>query len=293
MSEPSPMRRKIGASRRDAPPPPSPQRVWRRAVVHGLTRGLGLEVAAREAAVDPCLPDAAIALMQEGTLAALLDSPGGYGVAMLDAGSLSALVEWQTAGRLRAVAAAPRRPTATDAAMVADLLDRILSTQEAMVAELAPPRAPTGFRYATALAEPREIGLHLSDSTHDHWRIDLALGPDGKREGRLDLVLPREPSTPQKKRSDGWERQIEARVMGCEIALTAQLARVTMGADRLRALAAGERITLPMRTISTVRVLGPGGDHVAIGRLGQSAGRKALRIETPPADTFVAAGGDG
>ena len=73
MTDQSPLRRKIGAIRQDAPPLPSPERVLRRAIVHGLSRGLGLMVEVEKPTRTPIQPEKAVALMGEGTLAVLLD----------------------------------------------------------------------------------------------------------------------------------------------------------------------------------------------------------------------------
>lgn len=289
MSETTTLRRKLGASRAEVPPPHSPGRAWRRAVMHGISRGLGLDVAAGAAECGPCMPEDAAGLMEVGTLSVLLDSPAGYGVALIDPGAVSGLIEWQTLGRLRANPPPPRPATETDAAMVADCLDRILSAQQSMV-ELTPaPHPPSGFRFATRLAEPREVALHLADGVHDHWRIDLHLGPGGQRAGRLHFILPREVSVDRIEPDRTWGPRMESLVLGTEVRLVAELARLTLSAEKLRELTVGQKLTLPVRAISTVRIVGPSGIVIGKGRLGQSAGRKALRIEAPPDEAFVAA----
>lgn len=298
MTDQSPLRRKIGAIRHDAPPLPSPDRVLRRAIVHGFSRGLGLMAEAEKPTRGSIQPEKAAALMGEGTLAVLLDGAAGPGVLLLDPGPLAAVIEQTTTGRLGKRPPRPRAPSATDAALVADTFDRIFATHEAMVNELKITGAVTGFCYAAPLAKPRDIVLALPDETHDHWSSRLSFPEDEHRGGAMHLILPTEAAAAAAKSEGGsmpdWAARIEERVMPSEITLQAELGRTILSAAELRALRVGDRVTLPRGQVGKVRLLGSGGVCVAMGRLGQTAGRKAVRLEKPSEeedDTFEAASG--
>ena len=296
MTDQSPLRRKIGAIRQDAPPLPSPERVLRRAIVHGLSRGLGLMVEVEKPTRTPIQPEKAVALMGEGTLAVLLDGAAGPGVLLLDPGPLAAMIEQTTTGRLGKRPPRARTPSATDAAIVADTFDRIFSTHEAMLKELQLTAAVSGFCYAAPLAKPRDIVLGLPDETHDHWSTRLTFAEDERRGGEMHLILPTEAAAAAAKEGESppdWSVRMEERVMASEVTLEAQLGRTTITADALRALRPGDRVMLPREQVGRVSLIGPGGACVANGRLGQTAGRKAVRLEQPveeEADPFEEAG---
>lgn len=298
MTDQSPLRRKIGAIRQDAPPLPSVERVLRRAIVHGFSRGLGLMAEVEKPTRETIQPEKAAALMGEGTLAVLLDSPAGPGVLLLDPGPLAAVIEQTTTGRLGKRAPRARTPSATDAALVADTFDRIFSTHEAMVNELKLTGAVTGFCYAAPLAKPRDIILALPDEGHDRWSSRLTFPDDEHRGGAMHLILPTEAAAAATKSegasSPDWAAKIEGRVMPSEVTLEAELGRTVLTAADLRALRVGDRVNLPRGQVGKVRLLGPGGVCVATGRLGQAGGRKAVRLEQPTEeepDTFEATAG--
>ncbi|WP_181375737.1 FliM/FliN family flagellar motor switch protein [Palleronia abyssalis] len=285
----SPLRRKIGAIRRDAPPPPSPERVWRRAVVHGLSRGAGLTVEVERPGRATILPEDAAPLMGEGMLTLLLDSAAGPGVLILEPGPMAALVEQQTLGRLGTRPPRKRTPTGTDAALVADAVDCILTTHEAMIDELQMAGAVTGFRYATPLSKPRDIMLGLRDTAHDHWKLPLKFPGNESREGTLHLVLPNEAAKTDDPadKSANWAEKMEARLMGSELQVTALLGEIETTVAAMRALRVGDRLTLPRESIGRVSIVGATGARIGEGRLGQSGGRKAVRLEQPGAAEFL------
>lgn len=292
MTEQTPLRRKIGAFTAPTAPAITAERLWVRAMAHGLSRGLGAEVRVTQARQTPVSPDQAADLVEEGMTLLLLDGPAGYGVALVEFAVTSAVIEHQTLGKIRSRAAPARPPTATDAAMLADPLDAIFKLHEGMVAEMPTPRPMSGMRFATRLAEAHEIRLNLADLPHDHWRIDLAFGPGGARTGAVHLVLPRRRETRADDVSgpggESWSRRFEGRLLGSEIALTAELGRLTMSAQDVRALKVGDVLTLPRQSIGRIRLVGAQESGVLVGRLGQSGGTKAVRVEGPSAEPFIA-----
>ena len=301
MTDQSPLRRKIGSAARPRTPAVTPERLWTRAVTYGLARRFDMPAEVRRAASRPIMPEACADLVETGMMLVLLDCSAGYGLALLDPAVKVALIEQQTLGRVGRRSVSARPPTLTDASMMAEPLDQIFRMHEGMAGELPPPRPVSGFRYATRIVEPREFVLHLEDRVHDHWTIEMALGEERAREGRMQLVLPRErPERPDGEgatgRTETWSRQIEARVLGSELAVTAELGRLTLSAAAIRALKVGDAVPLPRSAVGAVRLVGPNGSNVLIGRLGQSAGRKAIRVgrsEERDAELFIAAGPTG
>lgn len=298
MTDLSPLRRKIGSATEPKAPLVTPERLWTRSVTYALTRRFGMPVAVPRAECQPIMPETCASLVEEGMMFVLLDGPAGYGLALVEPEVTVALTEQQTLGRVGRRPVARRAPTLTDASMMAEPLDQIFRMHEGMAAELPSPRPVSGFRYATRIVEAREFVLHLDDSVHDHWTIEMTLGEGGARTGVLHLVLPREAPVEEGCKDvagakETWSRKMEARVLWSEFAVTAELGRLTLPAASIRKLKAGDTLTLPRSTIGAVRLVGPNGSKVFAGRLGQSAGRKAVRIELVEQrrpEAFIAAG---
>lgn len=291
MSDLSPLRRKIGATRPvDKPPPMTAVRVWRRAVAHALARAIEMEVTVPEVKLDTVLPEKIIENIDDTALCVLLDGADGYGLAILDVELASALLEQQALGRVNTRPAEPREMTNTDSAMVADPLDRVLATHEALVAQVDSGAVAGGYRFATRIEELREIALSLGDDTHD--RATLTVRFTGtERSGTLAIILPR-PAAVTTEDGDmvDWGSRLESRVLGSEVQLNAHLADLRLSVQEVTQFVAGQVLVLPRKTLGEVRLRDPKGTIIAHGKLGQAGGRKAVRlsdgeaIEEPAAD---------
>ncbi len=297
---------------------PSPARLWRRSVVHGLARIAGLTAAVEDVGFDAGGPETLPALVGEGALVALLEGPAGFALAILDAEVMAALVEVQTLGRVLSRPVAPRAPTSIDAAMITDPLDRMLAAHDLLVegggsAPEAPKPKPAGkgagqgtgsgaetdatsaddetwqgprnagFRYATQIKRVDQITPALADVQHHTVRFDLDLG-SGARRGAIVLAFP-EPPDARAGPSGGraadveWSDSIEATVMQTEMPLRAALGRLHRPIQDVTALQVGDILALPRMSLDQVRLTTPGGDTLAMGRLGRTGSVKAVRID--------------
>ena len=285
MTDLSPLRRKLGVPRTpgEAPPPLDAGRIWRRALVHGLMRSIRLDLVVEEVAIEEIESDQVAALTAPDSLNLYLDGPNGFGVAIFEAGVAMSMIEVQTLGRVLKRRAEPRAMTPTDAALVADPLDHVLTAQEKLAETLEDQPPSTGFRYADMVADPRQIPLSLGDGRHDHVRLSVKAGAEGMRTGAVHLVLPRPGPAPvaAPDPEDDWETRLGERLMGSEVSVVAELARIELDVARVQGLAVGELLTLPRRTLGTVRLVTATGAVLGNARLGRSDGRKAVRIEEP------------
>ena len=285
MTDLSPLRRKIGAPRTsgEAPPPLDASRIWRRALVHGLMRAIQLDLVVDEVTIEEIESDQVSALTAPDSLNLYLDGPNGFGVAIFDSDVAMPMIEMQTLGRVLKRRAEPRAMTLTDAALVADPLDQVLATQETLAETVEGQPLSSGFRYADMVADPRQFPLSLGDGRHDHVRLSLKVGAEAMRTGAVHLVLPRPGAAVEVApvTRDEWEARLSERLMGSEVTVVAELARLTLDVERVQALAVGEVLTLPRRTLGTVRLVTVTGTALGNARLGRSDGRKAVRIEEP------------
>jgi flagellar motor switch protein FliM len=301
----------------------TPCKALSNAIVQTADSRLGLVVS-----VSSCsgrigtLPELLETLPEEGLLA-VLEGPGeAQGLMVLDAAMLSAVIEMLMTGKLSSRPPQPRRPTRTDAALSADLIDDILRGFEAPFLGQAQARWAAGFGYGSFLDDPRPLGLMLEDIDYRIFRIAgeaasgarpfglmLALpaagrgllgrqgagagpgasagaaGPPGGPERRTgqrresDRGAGAGPSAPEEPDAVPWEAALERQVMAGRVRLTAILHRMHLPLARLGALQVGETLPIPGSALDETAVVGADDRPVAVGRLGQSGGHRAVRLQ--------------
>ncbi|WP_054303259.1 FliM/FliN family flagellar motor C-terminal domain-containing protein [Gemmobacter sp. LW-1] len=221
-------------------------------------------------------------------LIAILEGPReATGVMVLDSGLLAALIEVQTLGHVAPQSAAPRRPTRTDAAMVADWVDAALAALEEALLTEEDLVWTDGFRYASYLDEPRPLALMLEDAPFKVLTCDLRFAAG--REGRVILALPAEGHgrRPQRKtplpapdpmEGPGFTAALADRLAEAEAVVEAVLCRVTLPLNEVLRLAPGGVLPLPGAQIDQIRLEGGNGQVAGQGRLGQNRGMRAVRL---------------
>jgi flagellar motor switch protein FliM len=317
MSEPV-LRRKILRPRSRAAAPPAaplsaPATVLPRALVRAISAGAGLTARAgplTERSLD--LAEALDRLDDDGFLALLApvgaadgQVGGASALLVLDPALFSALIEALTIGRLAAPQTGPaRRPTATDAALLGAVVDRLLAELARGQSEAAPgvPAGAGSWQMARALSDPRLLGAILDEGRYLMIEVPLTLsiatgagagaGAEAERAGALALLLPVEtvaalPSAvpPLSQAApppgpDAFARGIEVAVMAAPAVLTAVLGRLSLPIARVCDLAVGERLELPLSALEEVALVGPSDQIHATARLGQARGMRAVRILT-------------
>ena len=233
----------------------------------------------------------------ELSLLAVLEGPAeGIGLLVLSPPVLQAMIEVQTVGRVSPNPPPTRRPTRTDAAMVAGLIDAALEGLEASLAQEADLVWAGGFRYASFLDDPRPLGLLLEDCSYRVLRAEVTLA-DGARSGSVLLALPAEgrgakpmllSPQPEDEAMAGFafSRALAEQVEGAGAVLQAVLTRMTVPLASVMALQPGEVLALPSAALDRISFEGIDGRKVAEGRLGQNRGLRALRL-TPPAPSVA------
>ncbi|MGB5871857.1 MAG: FliM/FliN family flagellar motor switch protein, partial [Albidovulum sp.] len=238
------------------------------------------------------LPDHALLAMVEGP-------KEGLGLAVLDPGALSVLIEMMTLGRLGPQAPAqPRRPTRTDAAMVAGFLDAVLTELDGLLEYEQAITWAGGFRYASHMADPRPLKIILDEPSYRVLHLTLGFGADDSdRQGDVVLILPargrgakppprveegddsaRAANQTAAQNAKHWGAALEEAVMESQTDVTAVLARLVLPLADVLNLEVGTFLPMPMAALRMVQIEGVTGTTLCLGSLGQGNGRRAVKI---------------
>lgn len=228
-------------------------------------------------------------LPEQAFLGVLLGPECGTGLFCFEADALSAVIEMRTMGRVFQHSPQPRRTTKTDAAMVADLIDRVLAEFEAPLLETEAARWASGWRYQLFLADPRPLSVVLEEGTHRLLEVEVSFA-GGTKTGKVLIAVPAtgraspqpasvpEPETNAGRMAEEWSRTLGETVGNVEVALNVALGRVRLPLEGLSDLTLGDRIVFPSSALKGIKLVAAGGDLVAEGHLGQSGGRRAVKI---------------
>lgn len=266
---------------------PGADRGWRLALARAARNGLGLDLEFRRMTISRCSLAELLDMPPEQSLLALLDGPeAGLGLLILSAPVLSAFIEVQTMGRVSAQATRPRKPTRTDAAMVAGVIDSAMVEMEAVLSDEADLIWAGGFRYASFLEEARPLGLLLEEESYRVLLAEVALA-GGAKVGEVILALPaagrgQRPNAGAIMAADlvgpQFAAGLSAQVMQVNCTLDAVLSRVSLPLSRVMGLTEGDVLALPNASLDTVMLETPDGRRLTGGKLGQNRGMRALRI---------------
>jgi flagellar motor switch protein FliM len=216
------------------------------------------------------------------SLIGVLDGPGeAMGVIVLSPDVMAGLVEVQTLGRVSAQPALARKPTRTDAAMVAGFFDAALAEMELALHGTHDLGWAGGFRYASFLDDPRPLGLMLEDQAWQVIEGELSLA-GGVKSGRILLALPvrgrgGDPLA-EDPRETAFSAALMAQVGHAECKLDAVLLRLSVDLTQLMALGVEDVLPLPGGSLDLVQLETHDGRRMATGRLGQARGMRALRL---------------
>ena len=221
-------------------------------------------------------------------LIAVLEGPGdGLGLMAVSAPLLAAMTEMQTIGRVSASAPALRKPTRTDAAMVAGFVDAALAGLDASLVNDADLMWAGSFRYASFLEDPRPLGLLLEDAAYRVFLADITV-EGGTRAGQILMALPAEgrgerPKSvihvvPEAMAGHAFTAELSARLDGAPCELQAVIHRITVPLSAVMAMNIGDILTLSLASIDRIGVQGLNGHPIAEGRLGQNRGMRAVRL---------------
>jgi len=283
------IRKKVAAGRSNQPVGgPGADRAWRLALARAANDILALPLEVARLSVNRRSLAELLELAPERALIAVLEGPAeGLGILMLSPPVLSAMIEMQTIGRVSSSAPPVRKPTRTDASMVADMIDQALQELESGLESDPDLIWAGGFHYASFLDDPRPLGLLLEE---EHYRViqaELRLG-NGAKSGAVMLALPAEgrgrapkpapTATPAPVAAALFSKALSDQVMRTEADIAAVLHRFTVPLSFVMALKTGDLVPLSTAALDRIVLQGLDGRPLASGRLGQNRGMRAVRL---------------
>ncbi|MFP4570409.1 FliM/FliN family flagellar motor C-terminal domain-containing protein [Rhodosalinus sp.] len=273
------LRRKTTAGRRQQEArAPSAKRALRLALARTAETRLRLGLVVTSATEQSLDQEALIAALDESGMILLIEGPDGRAGAMvLDAGIVAGVVQHQTTGRVSDAPPEPRRFTATDAAIVAPLVEGMLERAADDLAQGPEADWVAGLRFGARLDGLRALALALraSDFRLFGFSVELAAGA---RRGEFAVALPAppEPDTPEP--DAAAPKGPAATATRAPVELVAILHRLRMPLTEAAALAPGTLLPLPGDVLSRAVIATRDGQTVTPVSLGRLDGMRALRL---------------
>ena len=287
------MRRKLGAAKaetaaRATEGKSGPDPSWRLSLARAARDQLKLALDVQSLRIDRMGLSEVLELCPDRGLLGVLEGRGdALGVMMLAPDVLSGMIEAQTTGRVIPGPASARRPTRTDAAILAGMMDEALGNFEKAVAGTEDDLWASGYRYASFLEDARPLGLLLEDQPYRVLRAEVALA-QGAKAGMILLALPAEGTAPRLRRrstdkpEDEGSGQFAAefcdQVMSADCQLEAVLSRLSMPVSEVMNFEVGQMLTLTGAGVDQISFEGLDGRRIWQGRLGQNRGLRAVRL---------------
>ncbi len=311
------MRRKAG---QDRPPrevvAPSLPKAFALALSRAGQETLRLPLSTGEATMGEADLAGLPGLLPAGGLTTLLEGRDATrGLIVLDAAILTGVIEVLTTGRVGDAETAERAATQTDAKLARRFLAAVLAGlraelrttgdgAEAPAFEAAMPAMPGRGRAAPVTDRPAGLAGFAPGQMVDDKRVlphlltdvpyrvfDLAVDLSGRRKGRICLVVPAALLGAHDGGHDAplavsrtWEEAFQAGVLGSEAKLEAVLTRLHLPIAKLESLAPGDMLSFPAKALVEVSLEGEHGSVVTLGRLGQSQGWRAVRLNGAAAE---------
>ena len=263
-------------------PPASPMRMMRRAMARAADKSVGLSASVLGIAEDETEAETLIEEGPEGWVVLGLregNHAGLCGLMLLDPALRSALVEMQTMGSLLPPAADPRPVTRIDAVMSVPFAQRLLS-ELTEVGFDAGGVALDGLDIGP-VDDLRTAGLVMAQGRYRTWQISVQVGGGDVQGDVMIALLPKHHGQQSDQPDDGaaWRQALRNAVCDAPADLDAVLGTLRLPISKIEAFDVGQVVPLPGTTVGSVVLKAPGGEVVAAARLGQTAGKRAVRLE--------------
>ena len=283
------IRRKATAPRPQASEgTPGADRAFRLGLGKAARDALKIQLDVEKLSIDRRSAAELVELVPDFALIAVLDGPAqDMGAMVLSQAIVAGFIEAQTIGRVRGQDLLPRKPTRTDGAMVTVVINAALTILEQALSDNADIVWAGGFRCASFLDDPRPLPVVLEDAPLRLLTAEVSLA-GGLRKGKIYLALPAEgrlplPMAENAEQADdaglAFGAALQERVDGASVQLDAVLARLSLPMADVLGMAAGMIVPLQDAALDGISLEGGDGCSVALGKLGQNRGMRALRLE--------------
>ena len=206
------------------------------------------------------------------------DAAGVSGLFLMDLPLRSALIEMQTMGSLLPLAETQRPVTRTDAVMSVPFAANLLA--ELGEVEFGAPDVNLAAYDIGPVENLRTAGLVMMQGRYRVWRVSVQLG-GGEAQGEMLIALrPKDANVPEPTvDTSAWSKNLREALDDAPADLDAVLTKMTLPISKVEEFEVGQVLQLAGTTVGSVTLTGPGGEHVSTARLGQVAGKRAVRIE--------------
>ncbi len=284
------IRRKLGArveAVRQGEGRAGPDKAWRLALARAARDRVKLALDVSRLTLDLRSLTEILELAPDRGLIAVLEGPmQALGVILLGPDVLAGMIEAQTTGVVTKAAAPERRPTRTDAAMAAGLIDGALEELERGLQGHDDGDWAMGYRYASFLEDIRPLGLLLEDIPYRVLRAEVSLAL-GAKSGTIFMALPavrpRSGVTPLEgaqglAEAEVFATTLAAQIMAADSQLDGVLARVSLTLAQVMDFEVGALVALGAASLDRISLEGMDGSKLWEGRLGQNRGLRAVRL---------------
>lgn len=231
-------------------------------------------IAARQANATP---EDLTSHLSDRDLLIVLDGPHGrIGAASLDAALVTALIQQQTMGQVLGLGSDGRNYTPTDAAMMAEFLERTFEKVTSLLEGEGDSKTFAGYKFGAQIDAVRNLILGLEGEDYRVIRVTVDLA-GGMMQGELVLVLP-EPKIVDDSDEPTVGRSLGANMNSLRAELSAVLCKVNVPLKEFSTLSIGDMIPLDHAFLYETDLQTIDGRSIAQGRLGQMNGARAVRM---------------
>ncbi|KIC42013.1 hypothetical protein RA27_00970 [Ruegeria sp. ANG-R] len=287
--------RKLSAQQQGAVDTPrSVLRALRLGLARAAGEGMGLALSVIGAKQAVRAQEDMAGRLHDGWLLLIFTSDqGGVAAVCLNPGCVSAIVQQQTIAMVTSDPPPERAFTDTDAAMVAPLLEDMLGRAVNLVETSADVASLSGYEFASRAEDRRSLILALVDEAYRVFDLTVELA-GGARQGEVCILLPKRPLSDEEQAEESAQSGLSldqaSGVMRAE--LNTVISRMSLPLTSLSELSVGDVLPLQGARVDRVEVFAIDRTRMAIGRLGQCGGMRAVRInEQRPAPALPADGG--
>ena len=264
------------------------EKAWRVAFSRAVRDESGLPIEFASVSMMRMSLTEVLELPEDRALILVLEGPEqGMGLMVLGPEVTGSIIEWVTLGRIGVLPPEVRRPTRTEAAMIAPLCELALRNLEDGLESESDLSWTSDFRFGSFLDDARPLGLLLEDLPYHVMQAKVSLGGD-LRQGSVLLVLPAEGRGRKPASADDpvaplvevapFADRLADQVAQAKAKVEAVLARITLPIGDAMALCPDLVIPLPDAGLDQISLEGLDARRIGMAQLGQHRGMRAVRL---------------